>query len=149
MKKFNGLLMAAAAVLTVHLEIVPQAGELSTLPNPPSNKALLASPRYLEEHPELLRQQRSVGGSSGLNPAHLAIVSENSALTQSPRFREEHPELRWVMPSAQEAVARDVTESDRMRKLTDNKALAASPRFREEHPEILHGELRFEIAPLK
>jgi len=148
MKTLNGLLMTGAALITVNLAIATQAGEPSTLPKS-LNKALLASPRYLEEHPELLRGQQAAGESPALNPGHLATVTENNALAHSPRFREEHPELRWAMPSAQESVAQNGRDGDRLSKLLENKALAASPRFREEHPELLRREPLFEIAPLK
>ena len=149
MKTLNAVLMATAAVITVNLAIATQAGEPPALPKSPRNKALLASPRYLEEHPELLRGQPSGGASPALNPQHLATVTENSALAHSPRFREEHPELRWSIPSARESVAQNVRDRDWLSKRSENKALAASPRFREEHPELLRSERLFEIAPLK
>jgi len=149
MKTLNGLLMAAAAVLTVNLAIATQAGEPSTLAKSPQNKAVLKSPRYLEEHPELLRGQSSGVESPALKSEQLTKVTENSALAHSPRFREEHPELRWAIASAEQSVAQRTSEKDRLRKLTENKASAASPRFREEHPELLRSETQIESAPLK
>ncbi len=134
---------------TVNMALATRAGEPDSIASSTKNTALLASPRYLEEHPELLRTPLSREKASTLQPDRLATLTENTALARSPRFREEHPELRWTMPSAEQSSAQNVVVSDRLDKLTENKALAASPRFKEEHPELLRSEALFEIAPLK
>jgi hypothetical protein len=145
MKTLNRLLLAAAA-LAVSGTLATQAGEPAQISK---NAAWLASPRYLEAHPELLRGQPSVVESPALKTSHLAKLTENTALVNSPRFREAHPELRWIPTSADQIVAQDTSRGDRLSKLTQNKALATSPRFLEQHPELLHSAPVYEIAPLK
>jgi hypothetical protein len=137
MKNLNQLLVAATVAFALNVALATQAS---------NNTALLHSPRYLEEHPELLRGQPSGRESKTV---YQAKATENIALANSPRFREEHPELRWSTPAPVESVARNVGESERLSKLTENRALANSPRFREEHPELLHIQPVYEIAPLK
>ena len=141
--------VAVAVALTINVALTMQAGEPHTLAKPTTNKALLHSPRYLEEHPELLRPAESEQREqSTINKRDsLAKLSANTALAHSPRFREDHPQLLWATSPAEERTA--VSETDRLVKLTENKALANSPRFREEHPELLRGRPEFEIAPLK
>lgn len=144
MKIPNHLLVAAAAALTVNVALAAQAGEPDSIASSTKNTALLASPRYLEEHPELLR----TAAKSEPSPVRKADrLTRNSALANSPRFREEHPGPLWAKSSAEQGTT--VSERDRLVKLTENKALANSPRFREEHPELLRGGPEFEIAPLK
>src|SRR6478672_11770252 len=60
----------------------------------PSHSALLSSPRYLEEHPELLRvaAPHAIVTSKSTTPL-MTAVPQNRALTSSPRYREEHPEI--------------------------------------------------------
>ena len=137
MKTLNHLLVAAVAALTLNAAFAAEASK---------NTALLHSPRYLETHPELLRGQ-TFGGAS--KTVYQAKTTENIALVNSPRFREAHPELRWATSSPDQSLARNASESERLRRLTENKALAASPRFLEAHPELLHGQHVFEVAPLK
>lgn len=137
MKTLNHVLVAATAAFTLNVA-------LATTPS--NNTALLHSPRYLEEHPELLRMQ-SLGRVSQAVP--LAKLTRNIALANSPRFREEHPELRWVQPALDRSVAQNASESDRFAKLTENRALTHSPRFLEEHPELLRSKGIAEIAHLK
>ena len=135
MKTLNHLLVAAAAAFALNVALATEAS---------NNTALLHSPRYLEEHPELLRWQPS-GRES--NTVYQARLTENIALANSPRFREAHPELQVTPPD--QSLAPNASERDRLSQLTENKALANSPRFLEEHPELLHVEPVYEIAPLK
>jgi len=136
MKTLNYLLVAAVTTFTLNVALATEAS---------NNIALLHSPRYLEEHPQLLRGQ-SFGRES--KAVYQAKLTENIALANSPRFREAHPELR-VTPLADQSVAQNVSGSDRLSKLTENRALATSPRFLEAHPELLYSKPVFEIAPLK
>src|SRR5260221_9215180 len=149
MKTLNHLLLAAAAVLTVSRALTTQAGEPSTLAKSPQNTVLLASPRYLEAHPELLREQWSGLKSPAHKTDQLVELAKNTALVNSPRFRESHPELRWTPLSSDQIVAQNISRSDQLKKLTQNKALANSPRFIEQHPGLLPSEPMIEIAPLK
>lgn len=149
MKRLSYLILTVASAVALGMALRTQAGESLAGAKAPKQTALLSSPRYLEEHPELLRVPSFRGRSAALQTDRLATITENTALANSPRFREEHPELRWAMPSAEQSAAQNVREGDRLRKLTENRALAASPRFREEHPELLRTEPVFEIAPLK
>ena len=148
MKRLNHLVLTASAA-ALGMALAAQAGEPLAIVKSPENTALLASPRYLEEHSELLRVPSSREKPSTLQTDRLARLTENTALANSPRFQEDHPELRWAMSSGQQSIAQNVNERDRLSKLTENKALAASPRFLEEHPELLRSEPVFEIAPLK
>ena len=72
-----------------------QAGGPFAVAQSSRNAVLLASPRYLEEHPEVLRTKSSGGESPVLLTDRPAKLTENIALTNSPRFREAHPDLRW------------------------------------------------------
>lgn len=149
MKSAKSLLLAVAAVVTLNATISAQAAEPNALPQFPKNRALLASPRYLEAHPELLRMRSSERDSGTLSTDRLAMLTENKALSNSPRFRELHPELRWTPATAERLTAKSASERATPKKLTENKALATSPRFKEAHPELLRVERSFEIAPLK
>lgn len=149
MKSAKSLLLAVAAVVTLNTTTSAQAAEQNARPQSPKNRALLASPRYLETHPELLRMRSPDRESRTLNADRLAMLTENKALSNSPRFRELHPELRWTPASAERLTAESASNRSTSKKLTENKALAASPRFKEAHPELLRGERSFEIAPLK
>jgi hypothetical protein len=146
MKGLNHHILTVAAA-AFGAALLAQADEPPAIEKPQKNAALLASPRYLEEHPEVLRGGTAGGPSPALKRNWPAKLTTNAALVNSPRFREEHPELVWAASPAEERQA--ISESDRLRKLTENKALAASPRFREEHPELSRGGPAFEIAPLK
>jgi hypothetical protein len=147
MKTLNSILVTAAAALALTASFSTQAGELGNASRLSRNAAVLASPRYLEEHPELLHMQSAGKKLSVMNADRLAKLTENAALANSPRFREEHPDLRWLGSSPEYRQA--MSETARLNKLTENAALANSPRFREENPELLHVEPMIEIAPLK
>ena len=148
MKVLNHLIVAATAVVALNVTLFTQAGEPRTMAKSSRASSLLASPRYLEEHPELLRGQATEGETSPFKTNHSARHTENIALASSPRFREEHPELRWTMAAGGQLMARNGAEKARLGKFAQVKALAASPRFREEHPEFSRGEPVFEVAPL-
>src|SRR6267378_1178590 len=148
MKNSANLLFVAALALMLgfarQATAQSQLDGSNTLPRLSQNRALLRSPRYLEEHPELLRS-RAGTESRVFEPERPAKPTANIALANSPRYREEHPELRWAKLPAKPAVS----ANEGLAKLMENKALAASPRFREEHPGLLRGEPALEIAPLK
>jgi hypothetical protein len=111
----------------------------------PANSALAHSPRYLEEHPELLRR----GMSDVAPPGSWALTrTSNRALAASPRYLEQHPELGRV------AVARDRNDQSVPREVLRNRAFAASPRVLEEYPALARGLSRadqtdLQIAPVK
>jgi hypothetical protein len=147
MKTLNSLLVAAASAVALGATFCAQAGEGGVSSTLSRNAAVLASPRYLEEHPELLRGRSFDWESPSIKAERQAKLTENIALANSPRFREEHPDLRWSGSSPENRQV--ISETDRLNKLTENAALANSPRFREEHPELLHVEPMIEIAPLK
>jgi hypothetical protein len=146
MKGLSHLILTIAAA-AFGAALLAQADEPPAIEKTPKNAALLASPRYLEEHPEVLRGGTAGGPSTALKTDRPAKLTRNASLVNSPRFREEHPELVWVAPPAEKRQA--ISESNRLQELTKNKALAASPRFREEHPGLSRGGPVFEIAPLK
>src|SRR5260221_9175592 len=71
----------------------------------PKNKAVLSSPRTLEEFPELLRAAQLREGAiakAESRTERLARLTENRGLAVSPRFREEHPELLRPQPSLEQ-----------------------------------------------
>ena len=144
MKLFSKFLLAAA-VLTIN---AAQADQPTSIKATETNAALLASPRYLEAHPELLRGRASGVESLTTRKARLDALTKNVALASSPRFREAHPELR---SSAEQLPTQNLGASGRLSELTANRALAASPRFREAHPELLRlrEQSEIQIAPLK
>jgi hypothetical protein len=146
MRKWNRLMLIVVAA-TVGGSLSAQTCKPSASPVLTDNAALLSSPRYQEEHPELLRGQPSSEETPALRAKQLAALSENVALANSPRFREIHPEL--LLPAASAERLEAFSKADRGGKLTENRALAASPRYREEHPELSRGQNVFEIAPVK
>jgi hypothetical protein len=146
MKKWNQLMLIVATA-TVGASLSAQTCKPSAIAGLTDNAALLSSPRYREEHPELLRCPPPREMTAALEAQRLAALTENTALANNPRFLEEHPELLRAGFATEQP--QSVSEADRLRKLTENKALAASPRFREVHPELLHAQPVFEIAPVK
>jgi hypothetical protein len=146
MKKWNRL-MLIVAVATAGVSLSAQTCKPSAGAELTDNAALLSSPRYREEHPELLRARQPGEENPALEARRLAALTENTALANSPRFLEDHPELLRAGFAAEQP--QSVSEADRLRKLTENKALADSPRFREVHPELLRAQPVFEIAPVK
>jgi hypothetical protein len=146
MKTLKQLLTTVTFLLAANMLFAAETDKTAIPSKSSKNTALLASPRYLENHPELLRGQSSVGEAKTANKAK---PTENIALANSPRFREAHPELRWTTSSADQMLAQNTSQSERLSQLTQNKALAASPRFLEQHPELLHSKPVFEMAPFK
>ena len=149
MKRLNHLVLTVASAAALGMALPLQARESLAGVKTPQDTARLSSPRYLEEHPELLRMPSSGAEPSVLPRDRLAKLTENTALANSPRFQEEHPELRWVLPPGQQFIPATVSQRERLEKLTENTALANSPRFLEAHPELLRREPWFEVAPLK
>lgn len=147
MKTLNHILIAAgAALLTVSTS---QADEPRANSAAHENTALLSSPRYLEEHPELLRTPSVGRKSHPVSTKRSVETAVNTALVNSPRFREEHPQFRFAPVSEEEAIAEQISETERLRRLMENRALASSPRFREQHPELLRVAPSYDIAPMK
>lgn len=145
MKTLNHILIAAsAALLTVSTS---QADEPRAISAAHENTALLSSPRYLEEHPELLRTPSVGRKSHPVSTKRSVETAVNTALANSPRFREE--QFRFAPVAEEEAIAEQISETERFRRLMENRALASSPRFREQHPELLRVALSYEIAPMK
>ncbi len=131
------LVVAAAAAFTLNADAGSSAAVCCA--SVPTNHGLAASPRYLEEHPELLRVPQSVQESEAKAARvrkELAQLTENRALATSPRFVEEHPELLRVSPSAEEAQASAARIQKQLAKLMENRAWAGSPRAREEFPAL-------------
>ena len=149
MKRLNHLALTVASAAALGMALPAQAGEAIAGAKTPKDTARLSSPRYLEEHPELLHGSSFREESPGLHKDRLARLTGNTALANSPRFQEEHPELRWVLPPGQQFIPPTISQRERLEKLTENTALANSPRFLEEHPELLRREPGFEVAPLK
>lgn len=118
----------------------------------PKNRAVLSSPRTLEQFPELLRSgllREREPAEAKSRTERLSKLTGNRALAASPRFLEEHPELLRPRVSAEELLARASARQERLFELTENRALANSPRFLEAHPEILRSTTDIQIAPLK
>src|SRR5262249_40123523 len=149
MKTLNCLLVAAIAAVTFKVPIAGADDRSPERSDSPRNTALLASPRYLEEHPEFLRALPPAEDSSRdvRRAERLAGLTENRALASSPRFREDHPELLRAAPYAVQSMAR--APERRMNTLTVNQVQRVSPRFLEEHPELSRGTPVLEVAPLK
>ncbi len=139
--------MLIVATATVGASLSAQTCKPSATAEPTDNAALLSSPRYLEDHPELLRPPPSREENPALKAQRLAVLTENSALANNPRFLEDHPVLLRAAYSTDQS--QSVSQADRVRKLTENKALADSPRFQELHPQLLRAQPLFEIAPVK
>lgn len=140
------LLVTATSMLWV----ITSVGIESDLP---TNRAILASPRTLEQFPELLRGH-SISPAEAATRAvrekqQLDRVRDNAAVAASPRTLEQFPELVRVPPSAEELIASAARREQRLRRLAENRAVTASPRILEEFPELDQSRPTFEIAPLK
>ena len=105
----------------------------------PKNRAIANSPRFLEEHPALLRTPLSaeaLRARAQRRTEHLAKLTRNRALAASPRFLEEHPELLRKPPTLVEIQGQAERMSQRLHELRKNTAVAASPRVIEEFPAL-------------
>lgn len=148
MKSENQILFAMALAATISLN-VHAAGQL------PTNRALLSSPRTLEEFPELA--VRGVPGSSlGIRRSTAGSTTSklttNHALAVSPRYIEEHPELARTGAGNPSVRNCKWVPSEVLR----NPAFASSPRVLEQYPSLALGSGRasgsdnhFQIAPVK
>src|SRR6266446_4754251 len=110
MKTLNYLVLTVGSAAALAMALPAHAGESLAVGKTPKHTALLSSPRYLEEHPELLCMPFSDKEPAALQKDRLAALTENSALANSPRFLEAHPELRWAAPSEQQSNAQTVSE---------------------------------------
>ena len=124
----------------------------------PVNRAVAASPRYLETHPELTRSALKIAPSEAKDARIKALLDRtltNRALAASPRFREEHPALLRVQPLGENAETQQARVQARNAELTRNQALATSPRVSEDFPELARGRgvintlNTFQLAPVK
>jgi hypothetical protein len=102
------------------------------------NAALLASPRYREEHPERLRAESATSKFHTSDANCRLKLSRNAALANSPRFQEEYPELLRRPVSEEESLARAREVRKQLAAMMENVAWASSPRAREDFPEPLH-----------
>lgn len=131
---------AVAAVCTLNAGV---RGAEPVRPTPAAtNKALAASPRYLEEHPELLRAPPSAQeahAKAARTRRRLAKLIETRAVANGPRFLEENPELLRPPISAEEAQAKFTRIARQQARLEENRAWTASPRVREEFPWLARG----------
>ncbi len=128
-------LITAALALNLTTATAQSDGSLES----PRNRALAASPRYLEKHPELLRTPPTMEESQAKAQRRietLAKLTQNRALAKSPRFLEEHPELLRTPPTAEESLARSKRLEKQLAKLRENTAFSASPRVMEEFPAL-------------
>lgn len=148
MKRKNKLFLMASSVgflwLTATLSAQPTDFGL--------NRAVLASPRTLEQFPEVLRTRRAAEGTvvRSISPAdRLVQLSGSGASAASPRFREENPELLRVSPSRAASLVRAANKTESLTVVVKNGAVANSPRFLEEHPEVPRAAAVIQIAPLK
>ncbi len=105
-----------------------------------TNPLTTASPRYLEDHPELLRGSPSPEETTARLEryrTYLTKLMENSAIAHSPRILEEYPELQRVPKSGDAFQTAAIRRAKQMAKLLKNQAWANSPRVREEFPGYL------------
>lgn len=90
------LLLAAAAAAAFTLNASVSGAESASPARVPTNQALAASPRYLEEHPELPRTPPSAEAAQAKAARirkQLAKLMANRAWAASPQVREEFPRL--------------------------------------------------------
>jgi hypothetical protein len=138
MKKWNQLMLTVAAI-SVSLSLSAQTHGQFCVSASAENIALLASPRYREEHPEVVRLGPSCVESAEQVAPQLAVITMNTALANSPRFKEEHPEL---LRTGTASVDSSALEAKHLVELLKNAALVRSPRFKE-----VHAELRWAVSP--
>jgi hypothetical protein len=132
----NHVAIIAACAWSTSLSV--QASTQSSTARLEPNAALLANPRYREEHPEILRAESAATKSHASNANYPLKLSRNAALANSPRFPEEHPELLRRPVSEEEALAKASEARKQLAAMMENVALASSPRAREDPPELLH-----------
>lgn len=140
------ILTATAAALAVSLNL--HAGSPGS-----ANRALAHSPRYIEEHPELIRGTARSSALHEVKPESVGTkLTTNRALAASPRYLEEFPGLARVdVASRPGRDANDVPSE-----VLQNKAFVASPRVQEQFPSLMRGRSRvsqsgrpLQIAPVK
>jgi hypothetical protein len=138
MKKWNHL-MLIVMVTTFGVSLSAQTCKSSASAQLTDNAALLSSPRYREDHPELQRIPtfaKEAQAKEDQIKTQVAKLMENRAWADSPRTREEFPELQTVPLSSQAAQAKADQLKRQTAKLLENRAWADSPRTREEFPEL-------------
>ena len=131
MKTTDRILFLTAAVAALTLSAGARGSESVSSARVPTQQGLAASPRYLEEHPELSRIPQS-GEASKAKTA-------NRGFATSPRFLEMHPELLRPQSSAEKAQSKVVRIRMQLARLMENRAWAASPRALERFPSLMRG----------
>ena len=104
-----------------------------------TNPLTMTSPRYLEDHPELLRVSPSPKEAAARLEQYRTYLTElmaNLAFSHSPRILEEYPELQRVSISAEASQTAVIRREKRMATLLKNQAWVNSPRAREEFPDL-------------
>lgn len=142
MKTKNKLLVITAAFAALSLSTSLNAAQPIRSSSLPTNRALLVSPRILEEFPELSRgspTETETRAAAARWSKHLAEIRKNRAFAASPRTLEQYPELARTAPSVEESRAREERHMKHLAEVTRNRAFAASPRTLEEFPELARG----------
>jgi hypothetical protein len=140
MKTKHQILLVATTVAAFALNACVSSPHPGDAARAPINQALTASPRYREDHPELLRMPDTGEKSEARwtrSREYIAKLAENRALASSPRFLEDYQELLRTPETIDESEAKWARSREHLAKLAENRALATSPRFLEVHRELL------------
>jgi enoyl-CoA hydratase/carnithine racemase len=120
-----------------------------------ANRAVAASPRALEQFPELARQSSARTEVLPLTGGVVATVKKNRALAASPRMREQFPELARGEQPATAASEKIGSGVNPLAEVARNAALARTPRMLEQFPELARSypaqptKESVAVAPLK
>jgi enoyl-CoA hydratase/carnithine racemase len=120
-----------------------------------ANRVVAASPRALEQFPELARQASARTECSPRTGGVLATIKKNHALAASPQMREQFPELARGEQPAAAASGQPGSGVNPLAEVARNAALARSPRMLEQFPELARGypaqptKGSVAVAPLK
>ena len=150
------LLGVTAAVALTGTQNLLAADNSSQLARIMQNRALVHSPRMIEQFPELARVSVASTTDSSkpdTKATQLAEIIKNPAFANSPRVRELYPELAFYGQTPSASSSKSDASTTELARVMQNQALANSPRMKEQFPELKgrnNGfEKSIEIAPLK
>src|SRR5258708_302736 len=140
MKTTKIFLLGVTTAVALTANQSPQAADAtSQLAKVIQNRALVHSPRMVEQFPELAW----VGLASTANTSRpdtrasqLAKISQNLALANSPRMLEQFPELAVSRQTSAASSVKPAASANELVQVMKNQSLANSPRMKERFPEL-------------
>lgn len=147
-----GVTAAIALTATQNLLAADNSSQLASIMQ---NRALVHSPRMIEQFPELAHAAWGPATTAKLDsrPEKLADIAKNGAFANSPRTRELYPELAFSGQTPTANSSTPAASTSELARVMKNQSLTNSPRMKERFPELARMNNEVEqavaIAPLK